>query len=101
MCLWSAGCPIHRALCDGWDYGYRIPRASVSRGSSGVDFEDGAFDLLQGGEHLEEVACLRVSLRAEHPHQALGRLRQRAPGCPIPRASVSRDEPPPARAASF
>ena len=40
-----------------------------------MDFEDGAFELLQGGEHLEEVARLRVSLRAEHPHQALGRLR--------------------------
>ena len=40
-----------------------------------MDFEDGAFELLQVGDHLEEVACLRVSLRAEHPHQALGRLR--------------------------
>ena len=59
--------------------GKSIPRASISRGGSGVDFEDGAFNLLQAGEHLAEVACLRVSLRAEHPHQALGRLRQLPP----------------------
>jgi len=49
-------------------------RTTVSRGGSGVDFEDGAFNLLQAGEHLAEVACLRISLRAEHPHQTLGRL---------------------------
>jgi len=55
-----------------------IYRASVSRGGGGVDFEDGVFELLQVGDHREEVARLRVSLRAEHPHQALGRLRQRA-----------------------
>jgi len=37
----------------------------VSRGGGGVDFEDGAIELLQGREHLEEVACLRATLHIQ------------------------------------
>ncbi len=39
-----------------------------------MDFEDSAFELLEVGDHVEEVARLRVALRTEHPHQTLGRF---------------------------
>ena len=62
----------------------------ASRGGSGVDFEDGAFNLLQAGEHLAEVACLRfpsaLSIRIQH----LGDFDSAArTWCPIPRALTS------------
>ena len=39
-----------------------------------MDFEDSTFELLEVGDHIEEVARLRIALRAEHAHEALGRL---------------------------
>ena len=43
-------------------------------GGHGADFEDGTVNLLKVGNHLKEVASLRIPARAKHPHKTLRRL---------------------------